>query len=448
MMEQLKLRSCRALNSERLPRFEERSLSSVVYRFGAAGAALAVFLAMSWLYAYDNKELYETILKTYGVLPFKFPFVDISGSLAAWECARQGVDVILSNPCDVLQRGYNYSPLWMAVSRIPLGTADTMVVGWSIDLVFLLSLSLLPPPRRPFELVLVLAASLSTMVFFALERANPDLLMFLLALAAVFLTECRLFLRLFGYFLALIAALVKYYPLVIFIIACRERAAILCLIALVIMGSFAVFVLEYQVELARGLPTIARGPYNTDLFSAQNLPFLIGEATGNAAASSLVGRIAAGGLYAILLAACIALWLRLLRFSELRAALTSLPRLERALLVTGSAVIAGCFFAGQSIGYRGIFLLLVMPGLLALSRSGARELRALCLGSAIVIVLLMWGECLRQALDGGFGFWLLRELGWWWSVSVMLALVADFLRELPVLRSASAWFGRQPVRSR
>jgi hypothetical protein len=53
-----------------------------------------------------------------------------------------------------------------------------------------------------------------------------------------------------------------------------------------------------------------------------------------------------------------------------------------------------------------------------------------------------------QALGGGFGFWLLRELGWWWSVTFMLALVADFLRESPVLQGASAWLGRQPVRSR
>jgi hypothetical protein len=76
-----------------------------------------------------------------------------------------------------------------------------------------------------------------------------------------------------------------------------------------------------------------------------------------------------------------------------------------------------------------------------------RELRVFCLGSAIVIVLLMWGECLRRALDGGFGFWLLRELGWWWSVSVMLALVVDFLRRSPVLKAASVWLGRQAVRS-
>jgi hypothetical protein len=138
---------------------------------------------------------------------------------------------------------------------------------------------------------------------------------------------------------------------------------------------------------------------------------------------------------------------RLSRFAQLRAAIAELPDGERFFMVTGSAVIAGCFFAGQSIGYRGIFLLLVMPGLLALSRSDIRRLRALCLGSATVIVLLMWGECLRQAFDGGFGFWLLRELGWWWSVSVMLTLVVDFLWGSPVLQVASAWLSRQRVRS-
>ena len=154
------------------------------------------------------------------------------------------------------------------------------------------------------------------------------------------------------------------------------------------------------------------------------------------------------GLYGGLAGAALAICRRLSRFAELCAASAELPSGERVLMVIGGAVIAGCFFAGQSVGYRGIFLLLVMPGLLTLSRSGVRELRALCLGSAIVIVLLMWGECLRQALDGGFGFWLLRELVWWWTVTFMLALVADFLRESPVLQGASAWLGPQPVRAR
>jgi hypothetical protein len=187
------------------------------------------------------------------------------------------------------------------------------------------------------------------------------------------------------------------------------------------------------------------------MFAAKNLPFLIGMMVESAAPSrfaAALGWAVTGGFYGGLLGAALAICRRLSRFAELRAAIAELPGREHVLLVIGSAVIAGCFFAGQSTGYRGIFLLLVVPGLLALSRSAVRELRALCLGTAIVIVLLMWGECLRSASGGGFGFWLLRELGWWWSVSVMLTLVADFLSESPVLQSASAWLGRRPVQSR
>src|SRR6266566_4516532 len=228
-----------------------------VYRFGAAGAALAMFLVMSWLYACGDKDLYENILTSYGVLPFRFPFVDISGALAAWECARQGVDVIVADPCDVLGRGYTYSPLWMAAAGIPLGVGDTMAVGWTLDVIFLMSLSLLPPPQRPFELVLVMAATLSTMVVFALERANPDILLFLLALAAGLFSKGRLPMRLLGYFLAVMAASVKYYPVMLLVVVFRERVSVFCRVGLVAVGLLATFFVGYHTEIARGLPNIA-----------------------------------------------------------------------------------------------------------------------------------------------------------------------------------------------
>jgi hypothetical protein len=351
----------------------------------------------------------------------------------------------------MLFRGYGSSPLWLAAAGVPLGVANTTAVGWVLDLAFIAALTLLPPPQRLVELLLVLAATLSTMVVFALERANADVVLFLLALAAGCLAE-RGPVRMIGYGLALLAALLKYYPIMVLIFFFRERIAVFAAVALAAAGSLALFWAVYHVEIVRGWAEISTGPYNTDLFAAKNLPFLIGMLVENAMAPSRfaasVGWGVTAGLYGGLAGAALAICRRLSRFAELRAAIAELPEGERVFMVIGSAVIAGCFFAGQSIGYRGIFLLLVMPGLLALSRSGSRERRTLCLGSAIVIVLLMWGECLRQALDGGFGFWLVRELGWWWSVSLMLALVADFLRESPVLRGASAWFVRQPVRSR
>ena len=441
----------------------EWKIPACAYRFGAAGSALLLFFGMSYLYRYGDRDLYEHILRSDGVLPFRFPFVDISGALAAWECARHGVDVILSDPCDVLHRGYNYSPAWMTLSVIPLGVEDTTWVGWGLDIIFLLSLSLLPPPRRLLDLVLVLAATLSTMVVFALERANPDILVFLLVLATGLLTEYRLFMRLFGYFLGLVAALIKYYPAMVLVVAFREQVTTFRLVGLAIVGAFAVFWVEYHVDIARGLPNIARGPYNTDLFSAQNLPFLLGEVVGNATASPLVERVAATGLYAALVGACLAICWRLLRFGELCAALASLSGLERVLLVIGSAVIVGCFFAGQSVGYRGVFLLLVVPGLLTMSRASRLELRNLGLGTSGIIVLLMWSECLRFALSRAlerFGmsealvgqlqiqFWLLRELSWWWSVSVMLAVLADFVLGSPAVRSMSGLVDRLVTRAR
>jgi hypothetical protein len=429
----------------------------VIYRLAATLAALVFFLSLSWLYGWGNSDLYEDILRWYGVMPFRFPFVDISGSLAAWECTRQGIDVILSDPCDVLHRGYSYSPLWMAASPIPLGVGDTMLVGWCLDLLFIASLGLLPPPRRPVELVVVVAATLSTMVVFALERANPDILLFALLLMAGVLAECRLPLRLLGYSIALTAALVKYYPIMVLITVFRERPSWFVTTAMAVAGALAVFWAIYHVEIARGLPTIPQGPYNTDLFAAKNLPFLLGEAVGNAT-GPLVERAFAGTVYATLVGFCMVICRRLLGSGELSTALASLNGLERITLVIGSAVIGGCFFAGQSIGYRGVFLLLVLPGLLAIShRPASRDLRALGLGTSVVIVMLMWGECLRLALYRALelpgvpaivagqlkvSFWLIRELGWWWTVTVMLTMLVDFLWGSPVLRWASSQFDR------
>jgi hypothetical protein len=428
-----------------------------IYRFMPTVAGLLLFFSLSCLYMFGDRNLYGQILTWYGIAPFRFPFLDISAWLAVWECARQGIDVISANPCDVLQRSYSCSPLWIAGSVVPLGVSDTAVVGWLLDLAFLLSLSLLPAPHRPCELMMILGAALSTMVVFALERTNPDVLLFLMVLTTGLLAECRLFLRILGYLLALVAALLKYYPIMILVIMFRETISVLTALTLLILGCLAVFWAEYHADIARGLPSIAQGPYNTDLFAAKNLPSLLGEAAGNAAEPStwapLVQRIVTGGLYAILLGASLAICRRLAAVDELWRALASLTRSERVFLVIGSAVIAGCFFAGQSIGYRGVYFLLVMPGLVAISRASSADIRRLSLGTGVVIVALMWGECFRlalyralehpgvpEALAGQLKllFWLCRELGWWWTVSVMLTVLADFLRGTPVVRWVSS----------
>jgi len=421
-------------------------------RFAPAAVALAILLAMSLLYRHNHSEVYYSILRNWGIEPFRFPFVDIGGALAGWECARQGIDIVLYNPCDVLGRGYNYSPIWFAAADIPLNVRDRPVVGWVLDLLFITSLTLLPPAEKWFELILTVAATSSTMVVFALERANPDVFLFLMALATGLLVQGRAEFRLLGYGIALLAGLIKYYPIMALVIICRERVAFFAVLALTIIVIIGVFWWVYHDDILRGLPTIASGPYNTDLFAAKNLPFLIGMIVEEAAAPShgaaVVAWAVAVGLYAGSVGGLLVICRRLLWMPELSTATALLSARERILMVIGSAVIVGCFFAGQSIGYRGVYLLLVLPGLTALARLASGVLRPLCLATAIVIVFLMWGECLRHALGGGFGFWLLRELCWWWSVAVMLAVVADFLRAAPIVDAAFTLFGGRPLPAR
>jgi hypothetical protein len=97
-------------------------------------------------------------------------------------------------------------------------------------------------------------------------------------------------------------------------------------------------------------------------------------------------------------------------------------------------LMAGCFFAGGSIGYRGVFLIFTLPGLLALARSAkAAALRALFAVADFLVIFVMWGEFLRLAILRAiaspwvnFGFWLSRELAWWWIMGVMGGLLLRF----------------------
>jgi hypothetical protein len=117
-----------------------------------------------------------------------------------------------------------------------------------------------------------------------------------------------------------------------------------------------------------------------------------------------------------------------------------LPEATRLFLVVGLALLVGCFFAGQNVGYRGIFFLFVLPGLLTLGREPdqGQPFRV----TAWLILFLMWGELFREALRhlaiGDPGaiwpnveavFWLIREAIWWWVIGGLAGLLLCFARE-------------------
>ena len=125
--------------------------------------------------------------------------------------------------------------------------------------------------------------------------------------------------------------------------------------------------------------------------------------------------------------------------------------------------MAGCFFAGYNIMYRGIFLLLALPGLIALAsaRSGVRVsffLRLL----PLAVVYNMWAPTTQhgiqylakvtEALTGGRALitadWLLHEIAWWWTMAVFIAVMLHYAALSPALQSVmTALRGKRPAPS-
>ncbi len=107
-------------------------------------------------------------------------------------------------------------------------------------------------------------------------------------------------------------------------------------------------------------------------------------------------------------------------------------------LVIGAALIAGCFFAGHSIAYRGVHLIFVVVGLVAMRRAADNPATRATLSRAVMIVVfLMWALSVRQALPhevpgarfalvASALFWLIREVLWWRLAALLLAMLAIF----------------------
>jgi hypothetical protein len=333
----------------------------LAYRLAIPVGVLCLYAIMAGLWLSGAHPLYFGVLRLLGVEPFSFPFLDTHAVLAAAECGRQGIEVYLSNPCDVLGRPHAYSPLWLAIVPGSLGTTATGWVGVGLGVLFLLSLAAVLRPRNAKELLILGSAALSPMTLYALERANNDLVIFLLVFSGVMLLTFPRPYRLFSYGLFVAAGILKYYPLVLLILVARENRRDGLVIAAAVILALVFFAVAFYPELSLAMASIPAGAsYFTDAFSARNLPFGFAEALGKGVA----GTVIAGSLLGVLSGLAVARMLRTLR-------LLGRERLDWAAseaqsLVIGGLLVAACFFAGQNIGYRGIFLLPVLSGLVCL----------------------------------------------------------------------------------
>jgi hypothetical protein len=426
----------------------------------AAAFGLIILTSFAALYML-RRETYFTVLGWWSFHPFRYPFLDLIYVPAQVECWQRGIDVYLQNPCDPLGRLQDYSPLWLRFSFLVNAKPFTNALGLSLDALFMMSLAALPRPRQRSDYLLIILGIVSPMTMFALERGNIDILMFLLALAAVVCMDRAVPLRLLGYGAIMLAGLLKFFPFVLFILLLRERPK-LCLIGIVtVVCGVGGFTWHYLEELAHMAANIPRPSPFADAFGAAQLPigigFLLRSSAGPAAQAAgwSTGIVAVFAICLLVLFIAYMIARYLSQRADLQAAFNDLTSRESLCLVAGATLVCGCFFSADSIGYREIIILLALPGLTALARSSSGTLAIIVRVTTWIAVFLMTSVVPQRLIHGWFGgiattvswpavgFWLVRELCWWWFVAVLGAILTCFVRQSPLWSAISEPSGWQ-----
>jgi hypothetical protein len=384
-------------------------------------AGVVAMIALALLY-YLEPRAYYRVFKFIGIAPLRYPFLDLQFILASVHCWQQGIDVYVNDPCDVLGRPFDYSPLWLRFTFLP-GTNWTNPLGLCLIVAFLLALAILPPPRSARELLLRLAATLSPITTFAVERGNIDLLMFVMAAAAGVLLLKPLRGRIAAYAMIVMAGLLKIYPFVLLVLTLHERPRVF----LWINGAAAAVVLAtgfyFHEEFVKAvLNTISEGR-----IGAYYLPDAIADMIGtalNPEFSPLLVRL----VISVALFFAMAGWFFcLVRWHDFRSALAHLPEPEKMFLLIGAALIGGCFFTGSIYGFRGIHLLFTLPGLLAMAHMGNDiGVRKAAVQVYVLVVVLMWAPFFISVLGQILPVrvvWFLIQIAWWQVATLFIAIL-------------------------
>jgi hypothetical protein len=392
-------------------------------------ALLAIFAA---LYTVDPKVYYQALV-TIGVPAFTYPFIDWEYIGAGIKCWSEGINVYITNPCDLLNRPHNYSPIWLRAVFISTERSWTMPSGLGFVLAFLISLFWLVKPENWRELIIFALACTSPMAIYALERGNVDVIIFIMLIVAGVLSTGPLASRIPSYAVILLAGLLKFYPLVVLSVALRERprtfVAIAATAGLIIIGFFY----RFREELAAVWKNIPPAIFG---FGSANLPF-----DGPLRALRLFPWLEQFAWfralpYAILTVLLIITAVQVIHLAlnrNLVSAFAKTPQRDAMFLVIGAALIAGCFFAGRSEQYRGVHLILIVTGLVAMRRVADNPATRVTLTQAVMIVaFLMWEPFFSHVLHPeqpglAYGFyWMIREVLWWRLAALLLAMLAIF----------------------
>ncbi|MBL9200735.1 MAG: hypothetical protein JNL39_09530 [Opitutaceae bacterium] len=372
-------------------------------------------------------------LRLLGVNHLGHWFLDAYAILASNDALRAGLDPWGTNPLDPLGRPHVYSHWWLQLEAIGLTRAHTVACGVAVGVLFLAAALARLRPRSVGEWAWFVAVLCAPPVVMGVERANNDLVIFvLLAPVVPCLLSQRPGVRWVAVVLVALASGLKFYPAVAALVLLAGADGAELRRRLVFGG------LLLAVVAANVVPDLA--------LIGSRMPRAEGPMT--LGASHLLG---AGGLRGFAakaagFAAVAAVAIAFLR-PKACAGWTPAPELRGAWwgFVLGAVLLTGCFFTGTSYGYRWVFAVWLAPLLWELPRDAAAPacMRRLARLTAWLLGFALWGDGLFSLASAWFApgapiavaeargdrFFVLSQPLVWALFACLLVFLAHFARE-------------------
>jgi hypothetical protein len=370
-------------------------------------------------------------------------FLDTYALLASSDALASGLDPYGPNPLDHLSRPHVYPSWWLYLGQLGLTRADHVWLGLAVGLAFSAAVAARLRPRSGGEALWYAAVWCSPPVIFALERANNDLVVFVLLAAVV---PCVLAAgrgwRLLAILLVAIAAALKFYPLVALLLAlpgANRREIGRNALAVGIVAALVGANLLSELTRVHGITPQPRGlvSFGATAFA----PVLEWSGSGPKVLVAVIG------------VALVAAWWRSRRFEGWQVA--AADQAAWYSFVLGAVLLTGCFFAGLNYTYRLVFALWLAPLLWQLPRDGRAPVavrRLARLTGALLLAVLWLAPVLYQVIKylrprypqpivkaWADGLLLAEQPVWWLLVACLLGFLVHFGRGvIRTLRGAAA----------
>jgi len=322
--------------------------------------------------------LWPQLLVQLGIYDYGTRFLDSYALLAALDAVRAGADPHVANVLDPLMRNHVYSDWWLGLRWLGLtrGHNDLMAAAWG--LAFIATVCSTMRPRHRGEAMWLAALMLSPAVALVLNRANNDLVIFLLLAGCGVVATGGGWRLMLAYGLLALATGLKYYPVVAavpFLWIRSQRRIPWPLLGAVLVASMALASVWPQIDRSRFM--IGSGAYT------MGAPLWWRDLGWKDAESALPG---------VLLLVLLASGLTRLRVTTGLADQGSMQ--ERLLAAIGATVIVACFIVGVNYAYRWIFVLWPAFWLWRRAADGSltgRQRQVAALACALV-ALAVWGD--------------------------------------------------------